>query len=110
MENVTGGIMSTVYDRLIHFKLYLILFQLGRYLNRSYWEKRKENAAPPAYTAPSREEEEPQPVTTTANNGGNTGQVCSRLQLFVSHVLLGAQHYTHVKTLNLKQLFETFNK
>ena len=81
--------MLTVYGPLTHFKLYLILFQLGRYLNRSYWEKRKENAAPPAYTAPSREEEESLPIATTANNGENIGQVCSRLQFFVSHVLLG---------------------
>ena len=57
--------------------LYSLLFQLGRYLNRSYWEKRKENAAPPAYTAPTREEEEP-PVSTTAYIAEPAGQVCLR--------------------------------
>ncbi|CAB4007768.1 hepatocyte growth factor-regulated tyrosine kinase substrate isoform X1 [Paramuricea clavata] len=47
--------------------------ELDRYLNRSYWEKRKENAAPPAYTAPTREEEEP-PVSTTAYIAEPAGQ------------------------------------
>ncbi|XP_028417195.1 hepatocyte growth factor-regulated tyrosine kinase substrate-like [Dendronephthya gigantea] len=46
--------------------------ELDRYLNRSYWEKRKKEASPPAYTSPTHEEESPVPTSTY--NGETIGK------------------------------------